>query len=275
MAVEGRGVVQFWPSVANMMVIGCLMLVGCGQHDVSVKTSGRHSSAQTRDAADVAFLMPYLDGPGIALVCAREEFGGLEFNLLSYPEGVPIRQPQARNGNMSVPIEPTPPDIAIWRDRSIVWATETEQGDKTFWIGRVGAEEYEDLLTSINAIQRQGTSPESVVANRMPPSSNVISSIAVVASDYRCVFGSELPQMQRLQTYWYFDEGRFIELPMGDYSFEAFLAKLPPVYAQDTKTYKELCSTLRCLIPSERREIDVSVTLSWVIQRGAWRGQLP
>lgn len=259
----------------SALLVGCMIREDCGQRSTSEETKHIEVPGGYR-TPNKPFLMPYLDGSGVALVSAREEvLGGFESNLLDHPEGVPIGRLDAQGSDTAIDLRPNPPDVAVWNDRTIVWATRLKQGETSFRIGRIEAREYHHLLSVINMLSTNLACAQSDTDERIPASSNVVGAISVVTSQHRWVLATELPQMKSQQTYWFFDHGQFTELPMTGHSVEQFYSKLSPSYAAHVKSYVALYTTLEALRPSDGREIDTTSTLFWAVQSGQRYGVGP
>lgn len=259
----------------SALLVGCTIREDEGQRSTSDGTEPTRLPGGCR-TADKPFLMPFLEGSGVALVSAREEvLGGFDSNLLDHPEGVPFGRRSAQGSDTAIELCPSPPDIAVWNDRTIVWKAESEQGDTSFRIGRIEAREYQHLLSLIDMLYTNVACVQSDLDEGIPASSNVVGTISVVSSQHRWVLATELPQMKSQQKYWFFDQGQFTELSMRGHSIEQFYSSLSPSYAAHVKAYVALYTTLESLIPSHSREMDTASTLLWAVQSGQRYGVGP
>ena len=248
-----------------------IIVTGCQRESNTIATtgSGHNESPRTIQMSQGwYYLVPCLDDSRVAVVCSREECGDWESTVLDHPVGVPFNRRNARTEEDASRIEPSPPDIAIWSDRTIIWAKESKRGYRTYWIGQVETSQYDELVTFIESQRDYSDGHRAHRVSVAPTASECFSTIAVVTPRDKYVLISDLDQMERENTYWYWNDGRLVKIPMNEHSFDDFCATLVPTQARHLRRYADFRTILRSLIPSEGRQIDAEGTLSWVVQRG-------
>lgn len=258
--------------IAGAMVLAAVFVtqyVGCGSHD-NRPASRAIGTAVPALAAETPYLMPYLEELGTAVVAYGRVPDHLTLNLLNYEPGVPFAIDHRPAADGSIPLRPALPLIAIWSDRTIIWAVPTLSGPSRRYLrSRISTREYSELVKAIDRLRSRPPwhSPDSVAFAELG------FAIGIVYGESRYELVSLLDRMEAQRQFFHVQNGQVIEYSADEVTFDDFCDRLPIAEARRLKQYAELRGLIRKLLPDVGEEFDAESQVKWVVQLSRQAGQ--
>jgi hypothetical protein len=248
------------------------LLQACGRPRSSDASLG-DIQANASESASKPFLMPYLESQGTAWVSLRIEFleTGDDGFYLQNPEGA------AFGGRLESenPIEPYPPEIAIWRDGTMAWVTLLADGERISRIGFCEKQGREKLAALLRELRNDLRKLAPKALSHLLFECVALDTISVCDGSDRYVFASDLLGMQKIGEYRYRSGSTEMQMPVTEDNLSEFLSKLSGLESLLYRAWARLYECLASLIPREGKRVSMTHELSWVVQRGTRYGLSP
>ena len=260
--------------VSLSLVAGTILAVAaCGgkpsakQAEPDTATGTRRVEARISiDEADV-YVAPFLPGKGLPVAFCGEQIHDLyEAGIYSRELGVPFEGQDASAPSGAESIKPLPPNVAMWRDGTVIWSAIPDCEDVKHYEGRVHPDAVQRLVESIHGGNYDGHDnmkfSQQVLDSDIPESSL----IAVLDIPESFVLRCQIDQMKRIKEYWYPESTqKLIRFPFDAYSFDKFSDEVPESYSQYLLDWLRLRDRLRAIIPEKGNVVDLDKRLLWVV----------